>query len=101
MALRTIAIHQSLVRPILLGGAERAAALLNGIFCASFGMTTGSVVTVVICIIGFFVVHQALVALANVDPQWLGCYSRHIKLRDYYPAQSSPWLKEVIIHRHI
>ena len=83
-------IHQSLSRPLLLAGAERAPAIANWITAAAifFGgglhwytvATSGLLVTVG---------HWALVRAAKFDPQLSRVYIRHIRYQDYYPPRAS------------
>lgn len=85
---RRIPMHQSLIRPILLGGAERTLALLNGVVAAGLVFGIGSWQAAVLGIIFALIVHMVLVNLAKQDCQFFDVYKRHITYQDYYPAQA-------------
>jgi type IV secretory pathway TrbD component len=89
MALRKVVLHQSLIRPILLGGAERALAMLNGVVSAALIFGIGSWQAAVLGAAFAVVVHWALVELAKRDTQFFDIYRRHVQYQDYYPAQAS------------
>lgn len=89
MALRKVVLHQSLIRPILLGGAERTLAMLNGVVSAALIFGIGSWQAAVLGVVFAFVVHWGLVELAKRDTQFFDIYRRHIQYQDYYPAQAS------------
>lgn len=89
MALRKVVLHQSLIRPLLLGGAERTLALLNGVVSAGLIFGIGSWQAAVLGVAFAFVVHWGLVELAKKDTQFFDIYRRHIQYQDYYPAQAS------------
>lgn len=84
-----VAVHQSLIRPILLGGAERTLALLNGVISAGLIFGIGSWQAAVLGVGFAIVVHWFLVQLANKDTQFFDIYRRHIQYQDYYPAQAN------------
>ena len=85
---RKIRIHQSLVRPILIGGAERTLALLNGVVVAALIFGIGSLAAAVYGVFQALIVHWALVRLAKKDPQFSEVYKRHIVYQTYYPARA-------------
>jgi len=89
MALRKVVLHQSLIRPILLGGAERTLALLNGVVSAGLIFGIGSWQAAVLGAVFAVVVHWGLVELAKKDTQFFDIYRRHIQYQDYYPAQAN------------
>ena len=86
---RKVVLHQSLIRPILLGGAERTLALMNGVIAAGLVFGIGSWQAAVLGIGFAVVVHWALVELAKKDTQFFDIYKRHITYQDYYPAQAA------------
>ena len=86
---RRITMHQSLIRPVLLGGAERGLALLNGVISAALIFGIGSWQAAVIGIIFALVVHMILVNLAKTDAQFFDVYKRHVAYQDFYPAKAS------------
>lgn len=85
---RQVVLHQSLVRPILLGGAERGLALINLVISAALIFGIGSWQAVVLGIVFAVVVHAVLVELAKKDDQFFEVYKRHIQYQDFYPAQA-------------
>jgi len=85
---RKVVLHQSLIRPILLGGAERDLALMNGVIAAGLVFGIGSWQAAVLGI-GFAVIVQwALVELAKKDTQFFDIYKRQFNYQEYYPAQA-------------
>jgi type IV secretory pathway TrbD component len=86
------AIHQSLTRPLLLAGAERAPAIANWIMAAAIFFGGGlHWYTIVISVLLVTVGHWALVQAAKFDPQLTRVYARHIRYRNCYPATASIW----------
>ena len=89
---RANAIHQSLVRPVLLAGAERSLAIANWIAAAALILGGGLHWYTIGA--GAFLLsggHWLLVQAAKFDPQLSRVYLRHIGYQDYYPAQASVW----------
>lgn len=87
--MRKVVLHQSLIRPVLLGGAERTLALLNGVISAGLIFGIGSWQAAVLGVVFAIVVHWFLVQLAKNDTQFFDIYRRHIQYQDYYPAQAN------------
>lgn len=86
------AIHQSLTRPLLLAGAERAPAIANWITAAAIFFGGGlHWYTITISTLLVTVGHWALVQAAKFDPQLTRVYVRHIRYHDWYPASASIW----------
>ena len=85
---RKVCIHQSLVRPILLGGAERTLSLVNGVIAAALVFGIGSLSAAIYGVFQTLFVHWALVRLAKKDPQFSDVYKRHILYQQYYPARA-------------
>jgi type IV secretory pathway TrbD component len=85
-------IHQSLVRPILLAGAERPLALANWITAAALILGAGRWYTALLGVLLATAGHWALVQAAKLDPQLSQVYIRHWRYaQDYYPARASLW----------
>lgn len=85
-------IHQSLVRPLLLAGAERPLAITNWIIAAALVLGVGQWFTVIVGVALATVGHWILVELAKIDPQLSEIYRRHLRHRqDCYPARASIW----------
>jgi type IV secretory pathway TrbD component len=84
-------VHQSLTRPILMGGVEKDLAmfeiLVGGAVLALAGPTlvTFSVLAVIVLAINPFL----LAPLAERDPQAFAVYLRHIQYLPGYPAAST------------
>ena len=86
---RKVILHQSLIRPILLGGAERGLALVNGVISAALIFGIGSWQAAVLGVVFALVVHSILVQLAKKDSQFFDVYKRHVQYQDFYPARAS------------
>lgn len=86
---RKVVLHQSLIRPILLGGAERTLALMNGVVAAGMIFGIGSWQAAVAGLVFAVAIHSLLVQLAKKDSQFFDVYKRHIQYQDYYPAKAS------------
>lgn len=87
-------IHPSLVRPILLAGADRTLVLLN-ITCIvmllfGVGLHLG---TIAAALFFAFAGHGTLLRLAKFDPDFSRVYLRHIRYKGFYPALSSSLAK--------
>jgi len=76
----TIPVHRSLIEPILLGGAPRTAAIVNGTLAAAFGL---GLQLWVLGIIYYVCAHTLCVFLAARDPQFVDVLVRHIKHKSY------------------
>ena len=63
----TVPVHRSLTQPILLGGAPREFAILNGTLGTALLFGLHSLIGVPVCL----VLHVVAVALAKKDPQFL------------------------------
>jgi type IV secretory pathway TrbD component len=85
---RKIVIHQSLIRPILIGGAERGFALVNGVVAAALIFGIGSLLAAAYGVLQTLGVHWALVRVAKKDPQFFAVYKRHVQYQIYYPAKA-------------
>jgi type IV secretory pathway TrbD component len=73
-------IHQSLTRPMLLAGAERAPALANWIMAAGI-LFSGSLhwYTIAICALLVTIAHWVLTQAAKFDPQLSRVYLQHVR----------------------
>jgi type IV secretory pathway TrbD component len=89
MSRGSVAIHQSLCRPILIGGAERTLAFVNGIISAALIFGIGSLAATAFGLVMAFGVHWALVKLATKDSQFSEVYQRHVIYQIYYPARAA------------
>lgn len=78
-----VPLHRSLTEPILLAGAPRAVAIVNGTLAAALG------IGLQVWLLGllFWVVgHTLAVWGAKSDPQFMDVFARHLKHRAYLGA---------------
>jgi type IV secretory pathway TrbD component len=85
---RTIPIHSSLMRPILLMGAERELVLISAIIAAVLVLSIERLLFTVVGVVFWCLSLAALQRAAKADPQFTSIYLRHARYRTYYPAQS-------------
>ena len=75
-----VPLHRSLTEPILLAGAPRGIAILNGPLAAALGLGLQLwIAGLVVWILG----HTAAVYAAKYDPQFPQVLARHLKQRAY------------------
>jgi type IV secretory pathway TrbD component len=88
--------HPSLIRPILVGGADRSLVLINvtAIVMLIFGV---GIHLITLLLSGFLAVvgHSLLVWLAKYDSDLSRIYFRHIRYPAFYPAQSAALSKGI------
>jgi len=90
MELQRTPIHQSLVRPILLAGAERRLAILNWLFMAALIFGVGlHLYTLALATLLGTVGHWELRQAAKFDPQLSEVYVRHLHYQRFYPPRAS------------
>ena len=76
-------LHRALTEQILLAGAPRAAAIVNGTFAAALGIGLQLwLAGLLLAIVG----HTACVWGAKVDPQFIEVFSRHLKHKSFLDA---------------
>jgi len=75
-----IPIHRSLTQPILLGGAPREFAILNGTVTLALLVGLQTIIGLPVGIL----LHIVGRTLAKGDPQFLDTFKRHIHFRPYY-----------------
>ncbi|GEC17134.1 VirB3 family type IV secretion system protein [Nitrobacter winogradskyi] len=78
-----VPLHRSLTEPILMGGAPRSIAIVNGTLAAAVGiglqLWIGGIV--------FWIAGHALAVWgAKADPQFVEVFSRHLKHRAFLEA---------------
>jgi type IV secretion system protein VirB3 len=96
---RTVPIHRSLTRPVLLAGADRELVLANGVVVTALLFGIGlSRYTVAISAALLILGHWGLVLLSKYDPQIRQVYMRHIQLAEYYPAAPRERRRSPIVH---
>lgn len=75
-----VPVHRSLTEPILLAGAPRGVAILNGTLAAALGLGLQLwIAGLVVWVLG----HTAAVYAAKHDPQFPDVLARHLKQRVY------------------
>ena len=85
---RRAPIHPSLIRPLLLGGAERELVLLNGTIIAALIFGVGfHWVSLTIAALLATIGHWALTRAAKYDARLIRIYVRHVRYQPYYPAR--------------
>lgn len=76
----TVPLHRSLTESILLGGAPRMAAILNGTFAAALGL---GLQLWVAGILYWMISHGICVWAAKRDPKFMEVLTRHIRHKGY------------------
>ena len=78
-----VPLHRSLTEPILLGGAPRTVAIVNGTLAAALGLGLHLWVPgIALWLCG----HALAVRAARRDPQFMQVLARHLKQRDHLDA---------------
>lgn len=73
-------LHRALVEPILLGGAPRGVAILNGTLAAALGLGLQQwIAGLVVWLVG----HSLAVFAAKRDPDFAAVLARHLKQRGH------------------
>lgn len=75
-----ITLHKSLTSPMLLAGAPRDIAILNGTLCAAVTLGLQSFYALPICI----GIHVVSVVAAKKDPYFFKVLLRHLRKKKYY-----------------
>jgi type IV secretion system protein TrbD len=84
-------LHQSLVRPLLLAGAELAPAVLELFLTFLFAFGFGfSLFSLSFALAFASLSHLLLLRAAKADPQLCAVYARHIRYQSFYPAAAHP-----------
>ncbi|MDG2535285.1 VirB3 family type IV secretion system protein [Sphingomonas sp. HITSZ_GF] len=74
-------LHRSLAEPILLGGAPRAIAIVNGTVAAALGLGLQQwIAGVLVWAVG----HTIAVVAAKRDPDFAPVLARHLRQRGYF-----------------
>ncbi len=75
-----VPVHRALTEPILLGGAPRAVAILNGTLAAALGLGLRLwIAGLLLWVIG----HAAAVWAAKRDPMFVDVVRRHLRIPGY------------------
>ena len=85
---RRIPVHASLMRPILLMGAERGLVLISAIIAAVLVLSLERLLFTVVGVVFWGLSLAARQRAAKADPQFSRVYLRHARYRAYYAAQS-------------
>ncbi|MGY4408438.1 type IV secretory pathway TrbD component [Bradyrhizobium sp. LB7.1] len=70
-------VHRALTEPILMGGAPRAIAILNGTLAAALGLGLRLWVAGLLL---WFVGHMAAICAAKRDPDFVEVVRRHVRI---------------------
>lgn len=89
--MRTVPVHRSLHRRILLLGGERDLVQLSAMaaFIVSIGSQT--VIGIASAVIFWCGAVYALRRMAKTDPHMSQIFDRHVRQQDFYPARGSVW----------
>ncbi len=99
MELQRTPIHQSLVRPILLAGAERRLAILNWLIMAALVFGVGlHLYTLAFAALLGTVGHWGLRQAAKFDPQLSEVYVRHLHYQRLYPPRAEVTARAAPVH---
>ena len=86
-ALRTVPLHSSLTRPILLGGAERDLVIIECSIIAALLLGVGfRLASIGLALFLGTVGHRILVWIGRQDPQATRVFARHRQYQAFYPA---------------
>ena len=78
-----VPLHRALTEPILMGGAPRTVAIVNGTLAAALGLGLQLwVAGIVVWIVG----HAAAVYAARKDPAFMDVLMRHVRHQGYLAA---------------
>lgn len=92
-------IHQSLIRPVLFGGAERGVSVLSVSAAIGVPMFAGlHVLTIAVALAFAFPVHALGVWLARRDPQMIAVYLRSLSASDHYVPWGSRRRRSASVH---
>ena len=95
-------IHRSLTRPVLLGGAERAPAIVNATTMLGIGL--GPSFHWPNILLGAFLgtaVHMLLRWMAKRDPQFFAVYLRHLSYQPDYRHFADPDAPPARVYRSV
>lgn len=81
-------IRQSLVRPVLIAGAERELVIANYTIIAALLLGVGpNWITISLSTILATFGHYSLVKISKKEPELRKIYLRHLSYKDHYPAR--------------
>ncbi|HTM81616.1 VirB3 family type IV secretion system protein [Asticcacaulis sp.] len=76
-----VPLHQSLTQPLLLGGAPRGLAIINGTIAAALGLGLQMWIA---GLAGFVIGHTLAVFAARYDPDFLPILLRHLRQKGFF-----------------
>lgn len=76
-----VPVHRALTEPILLGGAPRAVAILNGTLAAAIGLGLQQWIAGLVM---FVAGHTLAVFAAKRDPDFMAVLDRHLRQRGWW-----------------
>lgn len=76
-----VPVHRSLIEPILLGGAPRSVAILNGTVAAAIGLGLQQWIAGLAC---WLIGHSLACFAARRDPDFLAVLIRHLRQGSHY-----------------
>lgn len=80
-------VHASLIRPVLIAGAEPSIVVLESCIVFALLFVVGiHIVTLLLAAFWLLVVHSSMVRVAKVEPSMTALYIRSVAGRDYYTA---------------
>ncbi len=93
-------VRQSLLRPMLMLGAERELVLASGMIAAMLAFALDNLVLAAIGVGFWLVALVVLQRMAKHDPQLSRVYVRHVNKKIYYPATAHVGASEPEPKRH-
>ena len=96
---RLLAIHASLIRPVLLAGADRELTLVNAVVCFALLFGIGASrwtfgIVALLATAGQWVLGR----VTRYDSDFRRVYTRHVQLQPFYPAAASLRAPLPIVH---
>lgn len=92
--MRHAPIHQSLLRMILCWVGSESPVLYAGVLTVIIFVNGMSLSGTILALIVWFASLTALRRMARADPMMSKVWMRHIRQQAYYPAHSSPWIRD-------
>lgn len=92
--LAVISIYSALNKPNLIAGCDRELILMTGVIAAALIFTGMTVLTTIIGIFLFVFCSFFLRLMAKADPLMRAIFMRQISFKKFYPARSTPFVKE-------
>lgn len=93
--MRTYPIYQSLHRHDFVMGGERELVLCATLFCVMVGFGGMTLVACTVALATWLLAISVLRRMAKADPMMSKIWLRHLRQQDFYPARSTPWVRDV------